>query len=83
MGFGNAIAARFSKASLAIDLPTDSLFIRGVGTMADPALLSGNVVLTLENSATIKEITLSLVGTAKIPSGSHSNIEQPGYEHPK
>ncbi len=57
------------KGHPAVDIlvNTDTLILRGTGVDVAPALLSGNVVLYLSEATSIKEITLSFRGKARIP----------------
>ncbi|KAI0339921.1 hypothetical protein BDW22DRAFT_1335586 [Trametopsis cervina] len=50
-----------------IAVTSDVLVLRGTGVDVAPALLSGNVVLHLTEPTSIKEITLSFRGKARIP----------------
>ena len=55
------------QTSLDIVVNSDTLVLRGTGVDVAPALLSGNVVLYLSEATSIKEITLSFRGKARIP----------------
>ncbi|PFH53703.1 hypothetical protein AMATHDRAFT_938 [Amanita thiersii Skay4041] len=48
-------------------LESDSIFLRGTGVDVDPAYLTGQVVLTLPESTSLKEITLQFRGKARLP----------------
>jgi hypothetical protein len=52
-----------------IDLVVDSdvLALKGNGAEVNPALLSGQIVLDLAESTTVKQITLQFRGKAKLP----------------
>ncbi|KAI0630418.1 hypothetical protein C8Q77DRAFT_1219962 [Trametes polyzona] len=52
---------------LEIHVASDLLCLRGTGVDVNPALLSGNVVLHLSEPTSIKEITLSFRGKARLP----------------
>ncbi|KAI0663457.1 hypothetical protein C8Q70DRAFT_907006 [Cubamyces menziesii] len=52
---------------LEIHVASDVLCLRGTGVDVNPALLSGNVVLHLSEPTSIKEITLSFRGKARLP----------------
>ncbi|KAI0358509.1 hypothetical protein OH77DRAFT_1396669 [Trametes cingulata] len=52
---------------LEIHVASDVLCLRGTGVDVNPALLSGNVVLYLSEPTSIKEITLSFRGKARLP----------------
>ncbi|OJT07414.1 Arrestin domain-containing protein C31A2.12 [Trametes pubescens] len=52
---------------LEIHVASDTLCLRGTGVDVNPALLSGNVVLHLTEPTSIKEITLSFRGKARLP----------------
>lgn len=54
---------------LQIILNSDRLVCRGVAGNLEPALLSGHVVLTLSEATNIRDISLSLIGKARIPTG--------------
>lgn len=46
---------------------TDVLALKGAGAEVTPALLSGQIVLDLAESTSVKEITLQFRGKAKLP----------------
>lgn len=46
---------------------SDHLYLRGTGVDVAPALLSGNIVLYLSESTSLKQITLNFRGKARIP----------------
>ncbi|OSD06934.1 hypothetical protein PYCCODRAFT_1464071 [Trametes coccinea BRFM310] len=52
---------------LEIHVASDTLCLRGTGVDVNPALLSGNLVLHLSEPTSIKEITLSFRGKARLP----------------
>ncbi|KAI0373971.1 hypothetical protein BV20DRAFT_591365 [Pilatotrama ljubarskyi] len=52
---------------LEIHVASDVLCLRGTGVDVNPALLSGNLVLYLSEPTSIKEITLSFRGKARLP----------------
>ncbi|KAF8320866.1 hypothetical protein DL93DRAFT_2052560, partial [Clavulina sp. PMI_390] len=62
-----------AHSPLQIILNSDRLICRGVAGNLEPARLSGHVVLTLTEATNIKDITLDLVGKAKIPTGERTN----------
>jgi hypothetical protein len=51
---------------LDIQLDSDEILLRGAGSDYNPALLSGNVVLNLQESTNIREISMRLEGKAKV-----------------
>ena len=57
------------KGPISVDIvvASDTLVLRGTGVDVAPALLSGNVVLNLSEATSIREISLSFRGKAKIP----------------
>ncbi|CDO76661.1 hypothetical protein BN946_scf184695.g2 [Trametes cinnabarina] len=55
---------------LEIHVASDTLCLRGTGVDVNPALLSGNLVLHLSEPTSIKEITLSFRGKARLPVSS-------------
>lgn len=56
-----------SHMSLDIQVATDQLHLKGTGVDVEPALLTGNVVLTLTEATSIKQITLVFRGKARVP----------------
>lgn len=60
---------RTDKGPISVDIvvSSDTLVLRGTGVDVAPALLSGNVVLNLTESMSIREISLSFRGKARIP----------------
>src|SRR5882762_4817571 len=60
-----------SKTGLDIVFNPEPVCLKGTGPDVEPALLSGYVVLHLTESASIREITLSFRGKAKLPVPSH------------
>ena len=57
---------------LEIVVANDVLYLKGPGAEAEPALLSGNVVLYLPEATSIKDITLHFRGKARLPPGNDS-----------
>ena len=55
------------QQSLEIVVANDVLQLKGPGTEAEPALLSGNVVLYLPEATPIKDITLHFRGKTRLP----------------
>lgn len=55
------------QPTLEIVVANDVLCLKGPGTGVDPALLSGNVVLSLPEATPIREITLSFRGKVRLP----------------
>jgi hypothetical protein len=53
--------------NIEIVVNTDVLTLRGAGVEVTPALLSGQVVLDLAESTTVKQVTLQFRGKAKLP----------------
>ena len=53
--------------SLDIQVNSDLLVLKGTGVDVAPTLLSGNLVLHLAEATSIKEITLSFRGKARLP----------------
>jgi hypothetical protein len=53
--------------NIEIVVDTDVLTLRGAGADVTPALLSGQVVLDLAESTTVKQVTLQFRGKAKLP----------------
>ncbi|KAI0084902.1 hypothetical protein BDY19DRAFT_997302 [Irpex rosettiformis] len=64
------------KGHPAVDIlvNSDTLILRGTGVDVAPALLSGNVVLYLSEATSIKEITLSFRGKARIPPTQNESL---------
>lgn len=60
-----------SKTGLEIILDHETIALKGTGPDVEPALLSGHVVLHLAEATSIKGITLSFRGKAKLPLPSH------------
>lgn len=60
-----------SKSHLDISFHPETLYLKGTGPDVEPALLSGHVSLYLTESTSIKEITLSFRGKARLPVPSH------------
>lgn len=60
-----------SKSSLDISYIPETLFLRGTGPDVEPAMLSGHVSLNLTESISIKQITLTFKGKARLPVPSH------------
>lgn len=52
--------------ALDIQLDNDEIVLRGAGSDYSPALLTGQVVLNLSETANIKDVTMKLEGKAKI-----------------
>lgn len=55
--------------SLEIQVASDSLVLRGAGVDVEPALLTGNVVLTLSEPTSIPQVTLLFRRKARVPAG--------------
>ena len=51
---------------LDIQLDSEEILLRGAGSDYNPALLSGRVVLNLQESTNIREISMRLEGKAKV-----------------
>jgi hypothetical protein len=51
---------------LDIQLDNDEILLRGAGSDYNPALLSGRVVLNLQESTNIREISMRLEGKGKV-----------------
>lgn len=64
------------KSSLEIIFNPEIVCMKGTGPDVEPALLSGHVALYLTESTSIKEITLSFRGKAKLPTLSHEQLVQ-------
>lgn len=62
--------------SLDIELSADKFYFKGVGSAAEPCLVSGELVLNLTESASLKEVTLQLRGKTRLPS-----LTESGYVH--
>ena len=56
-----------AQTSLDIQVANDTLILRGTGVDVEPTLLTGNVVLTLSEPTTIRQITLMFRGKARVP----------------
>lgn len=56
--------------SLDIALASDTLVLRGAGVDVAPALLTGNVVLTLSEPTSIRQVSLVFKGKARVPAGA-------------
>jgi len=54
------------QLKLEIVVTNDVLHLKGLGTYAEPALLSGNVVIYLPEATSIKDITLHFRGKARL-----------------
>jgi arrestin-related trafficking adapter 4/5/7 len=63
--------------ALDIIVNSDVLILRGTGVDVAPALLSGNVVLYLSEPTSIKEISLSFRGKARIPPAQNESCVDP------
>jgi arrestin-related trafficking adapter 4/5/7 len=59
------------KPGLEITFNPEVVCMKGTGPDVEPALLSGHVVLYLTESTSIREITLSFKGKARLPVASH------------
>lgn len=59
-----------NQPSLEIVVPADTLALKGTGQDVNPALLSGNLVLYLNEPTSLKSITLQFRGKAKIPASA-------------
>ena len=57
-----------AHTSLEIQVANDTLIMRGTGVDVEPTLLTGNVVLTLTEATSIRQITLVFRGKARVPS---------------
>ncbi|KAF7983831.1 hypothetical protein HWV62_19095 [Athelia sp. TMB] len=60
-----------SKSSLDISFHPETVYLKGTGPNVDPTLLTGHVSLYLTESTSIKQITLSFRGKARLPIPSH------------
>jgi hypothetical protein len=60
-----------NPTNIEIVLDKDVLIIRGTEVEATPALLSGQVALSLAESTPVKEITLQFRGKVKLPPVEH------------
>lgn len=58
-----------SHTNLDIQVVSDTLVLRGAGVDVEPALLQGNVVLTLSEPTSIRQVTLVFRGKARVPAG--------------
>ncbi|KAG9033480.1 hypothetical protein FRB95_014759 [Tulasnella sp. JGI-2019a] len=63
----NMILHDTSHLHVEIQLPSDTIVLRGVGQEVEPVLLSGNVVVNLEEATNIREIALNFTGKARLP----------------
>lgn len=63
-----------SRTSLEIIVNNDTICLKGTGPEVEPAVLSGHVALYLTESTSIKEITLSFRGKARLPLPSHEPL---------
>lgn len=63
-----------AKSYLEVTVNENILVLRGRGDDVDPALLSGQVILHLVESISLKEVHLNFRGKAKLP------IHVPGQE---
>jgi len=61
------------KPGLEIVFSPEVVCMKGTGPDVEPALLSGHVVLYLTESTSIREITLSFKGKARLPVASHES----------
>jgi hypothetical protein len=59
------------KPGLEIIFSPEVVCMKGTGPDVEPALLSGHVVLYLTESTSIREITLSFKGKARLPVAAH------------
>lgn len=55
------------RPRLEILLDSECLYLKGTGIDVEPSRLSGNVALYLTEATSIKEITLSFRGKARLP----------------
>ena len=60
-----------SRTGLEIILDLETITLKGTGPDVEPALLSGHVALHLMEATSIKGITLSFRGKAKLPLPPH------------
>jgi arrestin-related trafficking adapter 4/5/7 len=58
------------QPTLEISLTQEVLTLKGTGVDVEPALLSGNVVLHLSEPTSIREITLTFRGKARLPASA-------------
>ncbi|KAG8888253.1 hypothetical protein FRB98_008087 [Tulasnella sp. 332] len=63
----NMILHDTSHEHIEIQLPNDTVVLRGVGQEVEPVVLSGNVVVNLEEATNIREIALNFTGKARLP----------------
>lgn len=56
-----------SHLHVEIVLQSDTIVMRGVGQDVEPAMLSGSVILNLEEATNIREIALNFTGKARLP----------------
>lgn len=63
-----------SRTSLEIIVNNDTICLKGTGPEVEPALLSGHLALYLTESTSIKEISLSFRGKARLPLPSHEPL---------
>jgi len=54
------------QLTLEVVVTNDVLHLKGLGTDADPAILSGNVIIYLPEATPIKDITLHFRGKARV-----------------
>ena len=59
------------QPSLEIIVSSDVLYLKGTGQDVNPALLSGNVVLYLNEPTSLKHITLQFRGKVRIPAAGN------------
>jgi len=59
------------KSGLEIVFSPEIVCMKGTGQDVEPALLSGHVALYLTESTSIREITMSFKGKARLPVASH------------
>jgi len=60
--------SKLPHSSLDIELVADKFYFRGVGSAAEPCLVAGEVILTLSEATSLREVYLHLKGKARIPS---------------
>ncbi|KAH8107888.1 hypothetical protein BXZ70DRAFT_1069158 [Cristinia sonorae] len=66
--------ASHAQPSIDIIVASDTLSLKGAGQDVNPALLSGNVVLYLNEPTSLKHITLQFRGKAKLPASQAESI---------
>lgn len=62
------------KTGLEIIFSPEIVYLKGTGPDIEPSLVSGHVALYLTESTSIKEITLSFKGKARLPAISHDSL---------